>query len=58
MKVVKMDEFGDIANNQHKQAGSKIGAEGARALSEALKINTTLQSLNLECEQERKEEDG
>ena len=29
-----------------------IGDEGARALSEALKTNTTLQSLNLWCEQE------
>ena len=41
-----------IANNKHKQAGNKIGTEGARALSDALKTNTTLQSLNLSCEQE------
>ena len=49
----------DIANNKHQQqAGNEIGAEGARALSEALKTNTTLQSLNLGCEQEESEEDG
>ena len=35
-----------------------IGVKGARALSEALKINTTLQSLNLGCEQEESEDDG
>ena len=34
------------------RAGNDIGAEGASALSDALKTNTTLQSLNLECEQE------
>ena len=44
-------------NNQHKQAGKRIGAEGARSLSDALKTNTTLQSLNMRCEQES-EEDG
>ena len=48
----------DIANNQHKQAGNDFGAEGSRALSEALKVNTTLQSLNLYCEQEESEEGG
>ena len=42
----------DIAINKHQQAGNEIGDEGARELSEALKTNTTLQSLNLECEQE------
>ena len=47
-----------MANNQHQQAGNGIGDEGARALSEALKTNTTLQSLNLEGEQEESEEDG
>ena len=42
----------DIANNKHKQAGNKIGAEGASALSDALKTNTTLQSLYLWSEKE------
>ena len=41
----------NIANNKHQQAGNKIGDEGARALSEALKTNTALQSLELGCEQ-------
>ena len=53
-----MDGIADISNNKHQQAGNEIGAEGARALSEALKTNTTLQSLNLGCEQEESEEDG
>ena len=48
----------DIANNQHKQADNEIGAEGASALSDALKTNTTLQSLNLRCEQNERGEDG
>ena len=37
---------------KHQQADNKIETEGARALGEALKINTTLQSLDLRCEQE------
>ena len=48
----------DIANNKHQQAGNKIEAEGARALSEALKTNATLQSLYLWSEQEESVEDG
>ena len=32
-----------------------IGAEGAKAMSEMLKVNTTLTTLNLEGEEERKE---
>ena len=32
--------------------------EGACALSEALKVNTTLQFLDLYCEHEKSEEDG
>ena len=48
----------NITNNKHQHAGNDIGAGGARALSEALKVNTTLQSLNLRCEQEESGEDG
>ena len=47
----------DIANNYNLQIGSRIGDEGARALSEALKINTTLQSLNLSCEKDQSVKD-
>ena len=36
--------------------GNGIGAEGAKAMSEMLKVNTTLTSLNLASEEERKEE--
>ena len=35
--------------------GNGIGVEGAKAMSEMLKVNTTLTSLNLACEEERKE---
>ena len=37
--------------------GNEIGAEGAKALSETLKMNTRLRSLNLESEEERKEKE-
>ena len=37
---------------ENKQADNHIEVEGARALSEALKTNTTLQSLDLSGEQE------
>ena len=36
---------------------SEIGDEGAKALSEVLK-NTTLTSLNLSCEEEKRKEKG
>ena len=35
---------------------NEIGDEGAKALSEMLKVNTTLTSLQLLSEEERKEE--
>ena len=35
--------------------GNEIGDEGARALCEMLKVNTTLTELNLSCEEKRKE---
>ena len=34
--------------------GNGIGVEGAKAMSEMLKVNTALTSLNLRCEEERK----
>ena len=34
---------------------NEIGDEGAKAMSEMLKVNKTLNELNLECEEERKE---
>ena len=33
-----------------------IGAEGAKVLSEMLKMNTTFTSLDLSCEESKKEE--
>ena len=35
--------------------GNEIRAEGAKAMSEMLKVNNTLTELNLGCEEERKE---
>ena len=43
---------------QTHQADNKIGAEEARALSDALKTNTTLQSLDLGGVQDESDEDG
>ena len=40
---------GKVMENNETDKG--IGEEGARELSEALKTNTTLQSLSLSCEQ-------
>ena len=34
-------------------AVNEIGAEGAKSMSETLKVNTTLATLNLESEEER-----
>ena len=36
---------------------SEIGDEGAKAMSEMLKVNTTLTTLNLGGEEERKEKE-
>ena len=58
MKVMKMDELQTLPTTKHKQAGNNIGAEGARALSEALKTNKTLQSLDLGGVQDESDEDG
>ena len=35
--------------------GNQIGDEGAKAMSEMMKVNSTLTKLNLEGEEERKE---
>ena len=35
--------------------GNQIGDEGAKAMSEMMKVNSTLTTLNLRCEEERKE---
>ena len=33
--------------------GNEIGDEGAKALGEALKLNSTLKTLNLKCDNEK-----
>ena len=35
--------------NKKQWTGNNIGAEGAKMISESLKINTTLTKLNLSC---------
>ena len=37
-------------------AGNGIGVEGVKAVSEMLKVNTTLTSLNLRSDEEREKE--
>ena len=34
--------------------GNRIGVEGAKAMSEMMKVNSTLTTLDLSCEEERK----
>ena len=36
--------------------GNGIGDEGAKSMSEMMKVNTTLTSLDLSCEEERRKE--
>ena len=55
-KARKMDELETLPTT-NKQADSMIRAEGARALSEALKVNTTIKSLEIEGEQEESGQD-
>ena len=43
-----------MQHNTTQQTDNDIGAEGARLMSEALKTNTTLTTLNLRGEQEDK----
>ena len=37
--------------------GNKIGDEGAKALSEMLKVNATLTELNLHCQEKKKKQE-
>jgi len=38
-------------NERNKWTGNKIGAEGASKISESLKVNTTLTTLDLGCDE-------
>ena len=38
-------------------ADNGIGGEGAKTMSEILKVNSTLTSLNLGCQEERKDKE-
>ena len=46
-----MDELQTLPTANTNKSVNRIGDKGAGALSEALKTNTTLQSLDLECKQ-------
>ena len=48
------DDVVQMQHNTTQQTGNRIGAEGAGLMSEALKTNTTLTTLNLGSEQEDK----
>ena len=39
---------------EERMTGNRIGVEGAKAMSETLKVNSTLTTLNLWGEKERK----
>ena len=41
-------------NEMKEWIGNEIGTEGAKTISESLKINTSLTSLNLGCDEEDK----
>ena len=38
--------------------GNEIGDEGAKSLCETLQVNSTLTSLEVECEEDEKKEEG
>ena len=56
-KARKIDQLQIFFANPHQQTENEIDDEGARALSDALETNTTLQSLDLAGEQEESDED-
>ena len=47
----------DTKWKEERITGNVVGAEGAKALSEMLKVNTTLTKLELWSEKERKEKE-
>ena len=49
-----MNDIDVVQHNTKQQTENEIGAEGACLMSEALKTNTTLTTLNLSGEQEVK----
>ena len=47
-----------MTQQQRHKTGNKISDEGARALSEALKVNTTLQTLDLYGVQQQEQDNA
>ena len=47
-----------MTQQQRHKPGNGIGVEGERALSEALKANTALTTLNLECVQQQQQDNA
>ena len=52
----KKEKRKEKEKKEERMTDNEIGDEGAKALSEMLKVNTTLKRLNLSCEKERKKE--
>ena len=44
-----------MKKEEERMTGNEIGVEGAKAMSEMMKGNSTLTTLDLGCEEERKE---
>ena len=53
-----LNEESKSRRENQSNTGNKICESGVRALSKALKSNTTLTTLNLESEQDESENDG
>ena len=50
----KKEKREEKEKKEERMTGNEIGAEGAKAMSEMLKVNTTLASLDLGSEEERR----
>ena len=49
-----LTDYTYLFNDKWTWTANGIGAEGARMISEALKINPTLTALNLSCDEKKK----
>ena len=55
MRKKEKREKRERKEKEERMTGNGIGDEGAKAISEMLKVNSTLTELNLRGEEERKE---
>ena len=54
MRKKEKREKRERKEKEERMTGNGIGDEGAKAMSEMMKVNTTLTTLDLSCEEERK----